>query len=129
MPVSGSLCTECDIFYKRVLPVSPRGERRERNHRLKGVSVRIAFPPGETNDTIRWIVWFLAVVNDKQIHCGISYQALRTHFGADFDDPLPAFAAHRPRIEQVITAFIEQGRFEEDETIVIRTRDLQGMTG
>jgi hypothetical protein len=55
----------------------------------------------------------LAVVNAKQIHCGVSYQALRTHCGADFDSPLPAFLAHRPRIEQRITALIRQGRFEE----------------
>jgi Protein of unknown function (DUF1488) len=53
--------------------------------------VRIEFPSSETDDTTRWIVWFLAVVNDKQIHCGVSYQALRTHCGADFDNPLPAF--------------------------------------
>jgi hypothetical protein len=86
--------------------------------------VQIEFPPGETNDTTRWIVWFLAVVNGKQIHCGISYQALRTHCGADFHDPLPAFVAHRPRIETFIRELIELGRFEEDETVVIRTQDL-----
>jgi uncharacterized protein DUF1488 len=57
---------------------------------------------------------------------GISYQALRTHFDTDFEDPLPAFLTHRSRIEQVITAFIELGRFEEDETIVLRTHDLRG---
>jgi Protein of unknown function (DUF1488) len=88
--------------------------------------VHIAFPPGETDDTTRWIVWFLAVVHDKQIHCGISYQALRTHCGADFHDPMPAFVAHRPRIEQLVTALIGQGRFEEDETIVIRSQDMSG---
>jgi hypothetical protein len=86
--------------------------------------VQIEFPPGETNDTTRWIVWFLAVVNGKQIHCGISYQALRTHCGADFHDPLPAFVVHRPRIETFIRELIELGRFEEDETVVIRTQDL-----
>jgi hypothetical protein len=86
--------------------------------------VRIEFLPGETDDKIRWIVWFLAVVNGKQIHCGISYQALRTHYGADFHDPLPSFVAHRPRIETFIRALIELGRFEEDETVVIRTHDL-----
>jgi Protein of unknown function (DUF1488) len=86
--------------------------------------MRIAFPPGETNDTTRWIVWFLAVVNDKQIHCGISYQALRTHCNADFHDPMPAFVANRHRIEQLITALIRQGRFEDDETMVIRSHDM-----
>jgi hypothetical protein len=64
------------------------------------------------------------MVNGTQVHCGISYQALRTHFGADFHDPLPAFVAHRPRIETRIRALIVLGRFEEDETVVIRTHDL-----
>ena len=80
--------------------------------------------PGETNDTTRWIVWFLAVVNGTQVHCGISYQALRTHFGADFHDPLPAFVAHRPRIETRIRELIARGRVEEAETVVMRTHDL-----
>ena len=87
--------------------------------------MRIEFPPGETDDTSRWIVWFLAVVNGKQIHCGISYQALRTHFTADFHDSLSAFVAHRPQIEGCITACIRQGRFEEDATIVIRSHDME----
>jgi Protein of unknown function (DUF1488) len=64
------------------------------------------------------------VVNGKQVHCGISYQALRTHFGADFHDPLPAFVAHRPRIETRIRELIARGRFEEAETVVMRTHDL-----
>jgi hypothetical protein len=71
------------------------------------------------------MVWFLAVVNGTHIHCGISYQALRTHFGADFHDALPAFVAHRARIEACITALIRQGRIEEDATIVIRAHDLR----
>ena len=85
--------------------------------------VDIACPPGETHDTPRWMVWFLAVVNGQQVHCGIAYQALRTHCWADFHDPLPACVAHRPRIETRIRALSEQGRCEE-ETVVMRTHDL-----
>jgi Protein of unknown function (DUF1488) len=87
--------------------------------------VHIEFPPGETNDERRWVVWFLAVMHGKQITCGISYQALRTHCGADFHDPLPAFIANRQRIEQCTATLISQGRFEEDETIVIRAHDME----
>jgi hypothetical protein len=88
--------------------------------------VRRAFPPGETDDTRTWMVGFLAVVHDKQITCGMSYQALRTHCGADFHDPLPAFVAHRHRIEQCITDLIRQGRFENAETIVSCSQDMRG---
>ena len=87
--------------------------------------VRLAFPPGETEDPLRWIVWFLAIVNDKLIHCGISCQALRTHFAADSHDSLSAFMTHRLRIEACITDLIRQGRFEEDETIVMRSHDMR----
>ena len=95
---------------------SPPGEGR--------CLVQIEFPPGETDDTSKWVVWFLAGANGKQITCGISYQALRTHFGADFHHPLPAFVANRQRIEQCTATLISQGRFE-DETIVIRAHDME----
>jgi hypothetical protein len=58
-------------------------------------------------------------------HCGISYQALRTHFAADSHDSLSAFMTHRLRIEACITDLIRQGRFEEDETIVMRSHDMR----
>ena len=86
--------------------------------------MHIEFPPGETDDTSTWVVWFLAVVHGQQITCGISYHALRMHCGADFDDPMPAFVTNRQRIEQIITTRISHGRFEEDETMVIRSHDI-----
>jgi hypothetical protein len=86
--------------------------------------VRVAFPPGATDDTARWIIWFLAVVDDRHIQCGISYQALRTHCGADVADPLPAFVAHRHRIERCITDLIRQGRFASDGTVGVRAHDV-----
>ena len=39
-------------------------------------------------------------------------------------DPMPAFAAYRQRIEQLIITLIRQGRCEDDEMMVIRVRDL-----
>src|SRR5437879_2179774 len=53
--------------------------------------MQIVFLPGEINDQQRWVVWFMAVVDGRQITCGISYQTLRDYFEADFDHPLPAF--------------------------------------
>jgi len=84
----------------------------------------IEFPPGETDDKNRWIVWFLAVVNGERIKCGMSYQTLRDHFEADFYEPLPAFVAHRQRIEQFTAQFIRQGRFGPDGRILIRSHDM-----
>jgi hypothetical protein len=62
----------------------PDDQRGRTPPRKESGCMRIEFPPGETDDPARWMVWFLAVVNGKHIHCGISYQALRTHCAAEF---------------------------------------------
>ena len=49
----------------------------------------IEFPPDERDDKRRYVVSFSAIIDGKQIECAISYQALRNHFGADYDDPMP----------------------------------------
>ena len=73
----------------------------------------------------RKVVWFRAIVEDKCIDCGISIEALRAHFGAFYDDPLPAFRSHRARIHEAATKLIEQRRFEDDGTLLIRSADLK----
>jgi Protein of unknown function (DUF1488) len=72
----------------------------------------------------RKIVWFSAIVDDNCIDCGISIEALRDHFGAYYDDPLPAFRTHRARIQDAATKLIIQRRFEDDGKILIRSSDL-----
>jgi hypothetical protein len=72
----------------------------------------------------RKVVWFSAVVDEKRIDCGVSIEALRDHFGAYYDDPLPAFRSHRSRIQGAATKLITQRRFEDDGTVIIRSADL-----
>jgi hypothetical protein len=72
----------------------------------------------------RKVVWFSAIVDDKSIDCGISIEALAEHFGAFYDDPLPAFRSHRERIQEVTSRLITQRRFEDDGTVIIRNSDL-----
>jgi hypothetical protein len=72
----------------------------------------------------RKVVWFSAIVDDKCIDCGVSIEALADHFGAYYDDPLPAFRTHRARIQQAAVKLIEQRRFEDDGTLLIRSADL-----
>jgi hypothetical protein len=59
----------------------------------------------------RKIVWFSAVVDEKSIDCGISIEALADHFGAFYDDPLPAFRKNRERIRKAATKLITERRF------------------
>jgi hypothetical protein len=70
------------------------------------------------------IVWFTAIIDEKTIDCGVSIEALADHFGAYFDDPLPAFKNHRERIYAAATKLIEQRRFEDDGTVIVRSDDL-----
>jgi len=72
----------------------------------------------------RKIVWFSAIVDEKTIDCGVSIEALRDHFGAYVDDPLPAFRSHRARIHVAATKLITERRFEDDGTVIIRSADL-----
>jgi hypothetical protein len=72
----------------------------------------------------RKIVWFTAIVDEKTITCGISIEALREHFGAYYDDPLPAFRTHRAIIQEAATRLMMERRFEDDGTVLIRTADL-----
>ena len=73
----------------------------------------------------RKIVWFSAIVDEKTIDCGVSIEALRDHFGAYVDDPLPAFRSHRARIQDAATRLITERRFEDDGTVIIRSADLE----
>jgi hypothetical protein len=72
----------------------------------------------------RKVVWFSALVDDKPIDCSVTLEALAEHFGAFYDDPLPAFRDHRERIQEAATKLITQRRFEDDGTIIIRNADL-----
>jgi hypothetical protein len=63
-------------------------------------------------------------VDEKSLDCGISMEALADHFGAFYDDPLPAFRSHRERIQNAATRLIEQRRFQDDGRIIIRGADL-----
>jgi hypothetical protein len=72
----------------------------------------------------RKIVWFTAIVDEKTINCGISLEALRDHFGAYYDDPLPAFRTHRAIIQEAASRLMMQRRFEDDGTVLIRSADF-----
>jgi hypothetical protein len=70
------------------------------------------------------VVSFSAIIDEKCIDCGVSIEALAEHFGAFYDDPLPAFRTHRERIWDAATKLITERRFEDDATVIIRSADL-----
>ena len=86
--------------------------------------VNVEFSHDETHDNSRTTIFFLAVVDGRQIHCVISNETLRDHLGADYYDPVSAFKANRQRIEQLTIQLIRHGRFESDGTILVRSQDI-----
>lgn len=72
----------------------------------------------------RKVVWFTGSIDDRRVGCGISIEALADHYGAYYDDPLPAFKANRRRIEAAARRLIKRNRLEADGTVLIRTADL-----
>jgi len=88
----------------------------------------IEFLSHARNDTRRYVVSFPARIDGRQVECAISYQALRNHFDADYEDPMPSFTAHRQHIEQLAAQFIRQQRFESDGTILMRSYDIPPAT-
>jgi len=91
----------------------------------RGKDMNIEFSADEWYDHHRRkVVWFKAIVDEKSIDCGISIEALREHFGAFYDDPLPAFRLQRERIQDIAAKLIEQRRFEDDGTVLVRSADL-----
>ena len=87
--------------------------------------MNIEFTPDEWyNHHRRNVVWFSAIDEDKVINCAISIEALADHFGAFYDDPLPAFRNHRQQIWDIAVKLIAERRFEDDGTIMIQSADL-----
>jgi hypothetical protein len=97
-----------------------------RSHGAGERIVQIVLLPGETDDRQGWVIWCRTVVEGQHIICGMSYQALREYFGADLAEPLPAFLAHRPAIEQLLAHFIaQQDQLTNDDTLVMRAQDVR----
>ncbi|WP_374404660.1 DUF1488 domain-containing protein [Niveibacterium sp.] len=68
-------------------------------------------------------VSFPAAVDERQIRCLISWEALQDNFGGNGVQPLDCFCLNRNRIEEKAERFIAQGRFEADGSILIRSQD------
>jgi hypothetical protein len=82
------------------------------------------FPPIEHENNQLELIEFDAMLDGKTVKCAVSYEALRDHFEADYSDPLFAFMTGRSQIETLICKLIGEGRFEQDGSILITTKDF-----
>jgi len=83
----------------------------------------ILFPDRETLNSVRDAVSFPAEMNNSIISCAISGEALEDHFRGDNIPRLDTFRANRHAIEIIAERLINQQRFEQDGSILIRMQD------
>ena len=83
----------------------------------------IKFPNIEAMDEHRMVVLYPAEQDNKCINCAISTQALEDNFNGNNVPALDCFRRNRGFIELKTARLIENGRFEPDGSILIRSRD------
>lgn len=83
----------------------------------------VVFPNTEAWDVLTECATFPANFNGQRIHCRISLEALQDNFNSKKDVPIDCFRVSRSRIECKAEAKIVRGQFEQDGTILIRSRD------
>ncbi|MGR9106775.1 MAG: DUF1488 family protein [Gammaproteobacteria bacterium] len=84
----------------------------------------LTFPKLECWNTITKVATVAANIGKKRILCRISLGILRDKFGATEENPMQSVIEHRTTIQQAAKILIENERYEEDGSIMIRARDL-----
>jgi len=65
-----------------------------------------------------------AQVDQRRVLCRISMEVLQKKFQASTDEPMRAVAENRSVLQAKARALIENEAFEEDGSIIIRSKDL-----
>lgn len=84
----------------------------------------ISFPMLECWNTITKVVTIAAEVDKRRVLCRISLGSLKDKFGSSEDEPMCFVARHRLAIQEAARRLIENETYEEDGSILIRTRDF-----
>jgi len=84
----------------------------------------ISFPRLECWNNMTKMATVIAEVDKKRVLCRISYDSLKTKFGASDDKPMLSVTQHRQEIHNAAKNLIEQDFYEEDGSILIKTSDL-----
>ena len=65
-----------------------------------------------------------AEVNNRRVSCRVSLAILQSRFQASADEPMLSVAKNRTTLQAAARKLIEKLAFEEDGSIVIRSKDL-----
>jgi hypothetical protein len=86
--------------------------------------VTISFPDINAHwDCSCDVAVFIATLDETTITCKITLEALKDHLQADIHHPLASFHQNLHRIQQRAATLIQQGRFDEDDSILICSAD------
>ena len=84
----------------------------------------ITFPMLECWNPMTKVATIAAQVDQKRVLCRISMDVLRKKFRASDDEPMRAVAENRSVLQEKARMLIEKEAFEDDGSIVIRSKDL-----
>lgn len=84
----------------------------------------ITFPMLECWNPMTKVATIAAQVDQKRVLCRISIEVLQKKFRASEDEPMRAVAENRSVLQEKARMLIERKAFEEDGSIVIRSKDL-----
>ncbi len=84
----------------------------------------ITFPQMECWSPMTEMATFAADLNGDRIMCRVETEALTGRWPEHAREPMKALAEHRASIQAVARRLIEEERFEDDGSILIRRSDF-----
>jgi len=84
----------------------------------------ISFPKLESWNPMTKVATIAAQVEKRRILCRISMEVLQKKFHASTDEPMRAVTENRSVLQAKIRMMIENEAFEEDGSIIIRSKDI-----
>jgi plasmid replication initiation protein len=95
------------------------------HHRIsESGDTMISFPRLECWNNLAKMATVVAEVDKKRVLCRISLESLKDKFGATDDEIMQSVAQHRSAIQEAARTLIERESYEEDGSVLIKTRDL-----
>ena len=95
------------------------------NHRTSTTgSTGIVFPKLECWNPVTEVATVAADVDKQRVLCRVSLKVLSDKFGVQDGTPMQSVYLHRAELQDAARRLIETGAYEEDGSIVIRTKDL-----
>ncbi len=84
----------------------------------------ISFPMLECWNPMTKVASIAAQVDQRRVLCKITMEVLQKKFQASADEPMRAVAENRSLLQAKARVLIENEAFEEDGSILIRSKDL-----